>query len=215
MTVNNYISSLARSYKVIRREFYCHLCLIVGLIKSRLFFGKHMINKLEIGSGVERKEGFITLDLDLKSDLPFDLRAGIPLSDNSIDLVYAEHVLEHFDYKDMTDLLNNCYRILKSGGIFSIVVPDAEIYLKGYFNPENFEYKKYCRVDTGLTYQTKIDYLNYIFYMGGHHRHMFDKDNIVTVLSEAGFKEIHFRDFDPSLDNAGRKYESIYIECEK
>ncbi|MFA4828257.1 MAG: methyltransferase domain-containing protein [Thermodesulfovibrionales bacterium] len=207
---------LKSSCSVIKFEIYALFCSLVGIVKSRVFFRQYNVNKLEIGVGnTARKNGFITSDINLKSDFPFDLRIGLPFPDDSIDIIYAEHVLEHFDYKDLLILLKDCHRALKPTGIMSIVVPNAKIYLTAYFKPEEFEYKKYCLYDFGLSYKHNIDYVNYMFYMGGHHRYMFDEDSILTLLKDEGFKNVHKRDFDDNLDQQDRKYESIYVEATK
>jgi SAM-dependent methyltransferase len=46
-----------------------------------------------------------------------------PWKDNSIDKIYITHGLEHFE--DHVSVLNECYRILKVGGILEIIVPHA------------------------------------------------------------------------------------------
>ena len=207
---------IKRSCSVINKEIYSGICLLIGTIKSRCLFDKHATNKLEIGiGGTEKKLGFITSDLDLNTDYPYDLCFGLPFPDNSIDLIYAEHVLEHFNYRDLANLLKDCHRVLKPDGIFSVTVPNAKIYLTAYQHPEEFNKLQYCVHDCGLSYRSPIDFVNYMFYMDGHHRHMFDEKNIITIFDEIGFRNIHSRDFDPALDRYERKHESIYAECTK
>lgn len=216
MVIRKYVNRLKGSYAVIKFEIYSQVCTLIGIVKSKLFFNKNKLTKLEIGVGnTARKNGFITSDISFKTDFPFDLRLGLPFPDSSIDLIYAEHVLEHFEYNDLVYLLKACHRVLKPDGIISVVVPDAKIYLKAYFQPEAFDYKKYCLYDFGLSYKYKIDYVNYMFYMGGHHRYMFDEESILTILKDVGFKNVCLRDFDPLLDQQDRKYESIYVEAAK
>jgi hypothetical protein len=41
----------------------------------------------------------------------------------------------------------------------------------------------------------KMDILNYIAYMDGHHRFMFDAENLMKVLSDAGLMDVRIRDF--------------------
>ena len=53
-----------------------------------------------------------------------DLRNGIPFEDNSIDVVYHSHMLEHIDRRHVDRFFNEVYRVLKYGGIHRIVVPD-------------------------------------------------------------------------------------------
>ena len=197
----------------LRSTMFSLFCVVIGLIKVKLLFNQNQKYKLEIGVGNSmRKDGFITSDLSLKADYPFDLRFGLLFPSASLELIYAEHVFEHFHYRDLIAVLSDCYRTLKSGGILSLVVPDAAIYLNAYLHPEKFDYKKYCLYDFGLSYKCKIDFVNYMFYMDGHHHYMFDDENILTILRDIGFKEVRLRSFDPDLDREERRYESIYAE---
>lgn len=167
---------------------------------------------LELGSW--RRDGlddWVFSDLGGGGDVQLDLVKPIPFPDSSVDRIYSSHLLEHFSFPHpMLDLLRECHRILKPGGEFSIAVPNARIFLDAYANPNGFEAKKYCSHDVGLTYKNKIDYVNFIAYLGGEHKHLFDIDNLPSVLTEAGFQNARVRDFDPSLDLEERKHESIY-----
>lgn len=51
-----------------------------------------------------------------------------PLPDNSISSYQAEDVLEHIEFAQLTDAINEIYRILKKDGLFRICLPD-------YFSP--------------------------------------------------------------------------------
>lgn len=184
-------------------------------IIDTLIKGSQPIN-IELGESQKRLEGWTTVDLNEASDICLNLSCfPLPFPENCISQIYSSHVLEHLFYGEMTELLSECYRILKPGGIFKVAVPNARIYLNAYFNQKEFNYKEYCLYDTGLSYKSKIDYVNYIAYMGGHHRHMFDEESLLTNLVDAGFKNVKIRDFEPGLDLEGRKYESIYAEGEK
>jgi len=46
-----------------------------------------------------------------------------PWESNSIDKIYMYHALEHFE--NHVAVLNECYRILKSGGLLEIIVPHS------------------------------------------------------------------------------------------
>ncbi|MEM1367951.1 MAG: methyltransferase domain-containing protein, partial [Cyanobacteria bacterium P01_H01_bin.15] len=129
---------------------------------------------LEIGSGpVKGKNGWTTLDRSEKCDICWDLSKPLPFPENSISKIYSSHVLEHFFYPQLTSLLSDCYRVLKPSGIFSVCVPDASIYVQAYLKPDEFQPKELHK--PAFHYHTKIDYLNYITYMNGQHRHLFDQ----------------------------------------
>jgi predicted SAM-dependent methyltransferase len=57
---------------------------------------------------------------------------GIPFESNKFDLVYHSHVLEHFSKKDGKNFIKECYRILNSGGVLRIAMPNLEEIAKQY-----------------------------------------------------------------------------------
>lgn len=61
-----------------------------------------------------------------------DLRKGIPLEDQTADVVYHSHVLEHIDRDAVPTFLDEIRRVLTLGGIHRIVVPDLERYARQY-----------------------------------------------------------------------------------
>ena len=79
-----------------------------------------------------------------ESVLAHNLLKGIPFQENSFDLVYHSHVLEHFSKQDGAKFISECFRVLKPGGILRIAIPDLERIAKEYLNCvengiENFE----------------------------------------------------------------------------
>lgn len=207
-----FTKKIFQSLRVICFEIYCLLCCLIGCIKVKLFFSKGRNNRLEIGAGISKKDGMLTSDLSLKSDYPFDFRVGLPFPDDSIDFIYAEHVLEHFQYKEMLLLLRECKRVMKPCAELKVSVPNARIYLDAYVSLDKFDQKSFCTLDTGLNFDSRINYVNYIFYMDGHHRYMFDEKNILSVLGFVGFSQVCLRRFDPAIDQQARKHESIYAQ---
>ncbi|NEQ62600.1 MAG: methyltransferase domain-containing protein [Moorea sp. SIO4A1] len=55
-----------------------------------------------------------------------NLTTGIPFPDNSFDVVYHSHLLEHFPQNIAELFLKECYRVLRPQGILRVVVPDLE-----------------------------------------------------------------------------------------
>lgn len=169
---------------------------------------------LEIGSGSKKgTNGWTTLDICTDCDIYWDLLLPFPFPDNSVTKIYSSHVLEHFFYPDLMKLLNECYRILEPDGVFSVCVPNANMYIKGYLGVEEFKPKDIY--EPAYFSDTKIDNVNYIAYMDGHHRYMFDEQNLLAVLEKADFKEVRHRNFEPGLDRQERDWESIYAEGKK
>jgi predicted SAM-dependent methyltransferase len=63
-----------------------------------------------------------------------NLLKGIPFGDNTFDFVYHSHVLEHFSKQDGERLINECYRVLKPGGILRVAIPDLEGIARNYIS---------------------------------------------------------------------------------
>lgn len=172
--------------------------------------------KLELGAGENRGiEGWTYADFNESCDLTLDLSQPFLLPDNCVQKIYSSHLLEHFEYHDLLNFLAESLRVLKPGGTFSAAIPNARIYLEAYQNPESFDPGIFCRHLPAYHGNGKIDFINYIAYMAGEHRYMFDEENVVSILNKAGFRKVRLRDFDNTLDKSGRNPQSLYVLAEK
>lgn len=61
-----------------------------------------------------------------------DLRKPLPFRENAFSVVYASHVLEHLYLVEAQRLLCECRRVLKSGGVIRLVVPDLRSIIAEY-----------------------------------------------------------------------------------
>jgi len=167
--------------------------------------------KLELGAGENRGiAGWTYADANENCDLTLDLTGHLPFPDNSVDMIYSSHLLEHFVHSDLIHFLKECLRVLTPGGVFSTAVPNARIYLDAYQTPKGFDPDIFCRYRPAYHYNSRIDYVNYIAYMDGKHRYMFDEENLVVILAKSGFRNVRLRDFDETLDMEVRDFQTIY-----
>jgi predicted SAM-dependent methyltransferase len=56
----------------------------------------------------------------------------LPVPDNTAELVYTSHTIEHIDNASVNYLFKEVQRVLKPGGIFRIVTPDTELAYKAW-----------------------------------------------------------------------------------
>jgi predicted SAM-dependent methyltransferase len=56
----------------------------------------------------------------------WDIRKPLPFETGHVDVCYASHVLEHLSRPNARNLLRECYRVLRSGGVARLAVPDLE-----------------------------------------------------------------------------------------
>lgn len=170
--------------------------------------------RLDIGGGDLRRDGWLTIDITNGCDIFWDLRRGIPFPDSSVDAVYSSHFLEHVSYGDGQAVLEEARRVLKPMGTISICVPDARMYIDAYLGQRDLDPEREFWAPAFVSDQG-IDLLNYVAYMGGEHRCLFDQRGLVERLTRAGFTDARPRDFDPTLDLPERAFESIYAEATK
>lgn len=73
--------------------------------------------------------------------IPHNLLKGIPFADNSFEVVYHSHLLEHLPKNEAQPFLAECYRVLQPNGIIRVVIPDLEqiarLYLQSLENALN------------------------------------------------------------------------------
>lgn len=100
-------------------------------------------SRLNIGCGRHYHADWV--NLDLQSDDPavicHDVTQGIPFSDNQFDVVYHSHILEHLSPKQGRELIAECHRVLKPGGILRIVVPNLEEIVQLYLSMHDRAWK--------------------------------------------------------------------------
>ncbi len=171
---------------------------------------------VELGAGNKRGIGeWITIDVTRTCDIYWDLRKGIPFPNESIRKIYSSHFFEHLSFGETQQFLDECKRTLVPDGKFSICVPNARIYIEAYAKGGSLDAETFFLYKPAYNHTTRIDYVNYMAYMGGEHKYMFDEENLLFILKSKGFRNVRLRPFDPSLDFTERDYESIYAEAQK
>jgi SAM-dependent methyltransferase len=103
--------------------------------------------KLNLGSGNKKIPGFVNLDIRplLNVDIVWDLNKGIPLTDNTVEEILANDIIEHIP--DTIRLFKELYRVCKPGAIIKIKVPYCQSTAafqdpthKSFFTEETFCY---------------------------------------------------------------------------
>ena len=164
---------------------------------------------LDLGGADPGKGGWASIDMTLQCDIYWDLRLPIPLPSGSVSKIYSSHLFEHLTYDQGQGLLREGLRLLKPGGTFSICVPNARIYVEHYLGIKPVP-DEYFGWEPAFNNTTAIDAINYVAYMDGEHKYMFDRENLLHILSGAGFKDVAERKFDSETDRPERDYESLY-----
>jgi predicted SAM-dependent methyltransferase len=171
--------------------------------------------QLDLGAGPRSgRPGWTTVDLDAGSDVEWDLTRPLPLPDDSVAAVYSSHFLEHLDIAETVALLRECRRVLKPGGHLRVCVPDASLWIRAYAEGRTLDRETFCG-HASYRPRSAIDMVNYVAYLGGRHRHMFDLEQLLRLIEGSGFREVRGRDFDPAIDDGERRAQSVYVEASK
>lgn len=187
---------------------------------------KNELNYLNLGSGANILDGYINADFFYsfkfwKKDIPkiewqLDLRYPLHCKDEVFNGIFTEHTLEHLYPDDAAKLLQELYRVLKSGSIIRITVPDIEKYVFFYNNNfENINEQEFkSRFNNGCNGIRNVTQ-NYF------HFSAWDYQELKIFLEDAGFNDIKKMEFgntqdkNLNLDLEDRSWESLYVEAKK
>jgi predicted SAM-dependent methyltransferase len=138
--------------------------------------------RLNLGCGHVALGEYINIDrrelsgVDVIADV-----ASLPFEKSEVDEIFSAHVLEHFPQEQLKrELLPYWKSLLKPGGIFRAVVPDAEFMIKEYCQ-SNYPYAHLREVTFGSQ-----------DYDGDFHFNMFSREQLSELLTEAGFSNVQF-----------------------
>jgi SAM-dependent methyltransferase len=101
-----------------------------------------------------------------------------PFQDNSVDLVYASHCLEHFSHLKITNVLREWHRVLKINGILRLSVPDFNLILDIYNNNSQEINTIMAPLMGGQDYKLNIHYS------------VFTCSSLTALLTQVGFREV-------------------------
>jgi predicted SAM-dependent methyltransferase len=84
------------------------------------------------------------------------------------------HVVEHMTLDDGRDLMKECHRILKPGGVVTVIVPDGKILSLAYLSGQVDNWKL-------------NDLYVYSYCQESPHRWLYDRRTLTQIIAEAGF----------------------------
>jgi hypothetical protein len=176
-----------------------------------------------IGNFVRRKK------ISFPSSVRYgDIRKGLPISDGACAGVYASHVLEHLSLNDFHLALKETFRIIDSGVIFRLIVPDLVYHCNKFLENSSRGNHDACSEfmrETHLGYETRASGLlgSWIASLqNSRHMWMWDYGGLYAALSQYGFVDIRRADFGDcedmmfnAVERSSRFINACAIECKK
>lgn len=203
--------------------------------------------KLNLGSGPEVVGGWINIDYALGAKLNkniifrnlnkrlhffnsdwspeillHDLTMKFPFNNDSVDIIYSSHTLEHFTKEQGYFILNECYRVLKKDGILRVVVPDLKIIITDYVNnkihAEDFVYNLGVLSDNKQEKGFIRTILNYYFSLSPH-KCMYDHESLIKICNSIGFIANRRNAYDSAINDitliekSNRVIDAVIVEA--
>lgn len=204
-------------------------------LTGRLKLDKNKKNYINLGSGSKRHEGFINVDFFTSKrngvDYGADLRYPLLIDSNAVDGIFCEHTMEHLTYSQVDQLMGECYRILKPGGILRIIVPDVSKFVENYAQNNQAWFDKWehlmftTSADVERSKRKLVSKMSAISFVTQEYLHMacWDYETMHHYLSKNKFvnitKSVHRESSDKmlniDLDDDERRYVSLFVEASK
>ena len=144
----------------------------------------------------------------------------IPESDESVDVIYTSHMIEHLTRGELDRFLNEAKRVLKPGAILRAVVPDLDIHVRDYAthgDPDRFVREMCMAVEPA---DSLLGKLRHSFVCERHHLWMYTGASLSRALVAAGFINVQVLPAGVTtipnpgaLDLREREHESTYVEA--
>lgn len=138
--------------------------------------------KLNIGCGDCILDGYINCDLyNQEAQIKCDVR-NLPFEDNSVEEVYASHLIEHFDFHEAFKVLMEWKRVLKPDGLIVLETPD---------------FLGCCKRFVESNEQQRVGLYGFFFakaWMPGEiHKFLYTETQLSWTLRQVGFRDIERR----------------------
>lgn len=144
----------------------------------------------------------------------------IPEADQSVEVLYTSHMLEHLDLKEARSFLAEAKRVLKPGGILRVAVPNLKGHVDQYVadgDGDGFLARVHL---TRARPRTVFEKMTYLLVGDRHHQWMYDGRSLCRLMASAGFVDVRevpegqtsIHDPGP-LNLAERSPESVFVEA--
>jgi len=116
-----------------------------------------------------------------------DAAKHIPEKNDSIEVLYSSHMFEHLDIKAANFFLKESHRVLKSGGILRLIVPDLRLLAAEYMRCGDGDIFIENTLLTRPRPKTILQKMKYLLVGDRNHQWMYDGISLCKMVSSAGF----------------------------
>lgn len=151
---------------------------------------------MQIGAGTSYDPDWLCTDLRPRRPevVRMDATERFPLPDASLDYIHAEHMIEHVSWSKGQDVLAECRRVLKPGGVVRLATPDLARLISIYTGESGAEGEHYLqwardRFFSDAPHDSPVFLLNNNMRAWGH-TFLYDEDLLLVAMADAGLVDI-------------------------
>lgn len=113
-----------RTFNLVRFEVNAAVTTLLNRISPRLRRLRRELRaashlRVNLGSGGEGVPGWVNIDASRHHQdqtLPWDIRRGLPFREDQVAMIFAEHVIEHIEFReDVPRLFREAFRVSGAG----------------------------------------------------------------------------------------------------
>jgi predicted SAM-dependent methyltransferase len=177
------------------------------------------MRKIHLGCGPHRIEGWENYDREV------DLTKPLPFENQSVDLIFAEHVIENIPIGYGLLFLFEAKRVLKRNGVLRLAFPDPiEIKRKirrgsSLYDNTPDKYVDLMKSLFSINRDLENSDLGLVFtIIGNQHQAAYTKHLMTEMMRTAGFRKVKQQeylksDFSHHLINVEQHWKSVGREC--
>lgn len=130
----------------------------------------------------------------------YNLTKRFPWPDQSAEVIYSSHFLEHLLKEDGSNFLKECHRCLCTGGIIRVLVPDLRNIVNKYID-NRIVADDFVR-ELGVLYSDKSQgWKRYLSpFIQFPHKCMYDMPRLLQILDDIGFDCVPCSAFESKID---------------
>lgn len=204
-------------------------------ILVKKYISDNQIRKLHIGCQANPIPNWLNVDLEPleRGIVIMDATKPFCFKNETFDYIFTEHMIEHVNFEEASNMLSECFRVMKTGGKVRISTPSLVFLMDLYANPEKDIHARYIAFSGRYFDNQDIPLIPSVivnnFFRDWGHKFIHDSESLKILLLKNGFKNITFCEVGnsntPELANLERHgnelseefniLESIVVEAEK
>lgn len=119
---------------------------------------------------------------------------------NTVEHIFSRHFFEHLTFRQGEAFIQAAYKILKSGGVYEMLIPNMQMHINQWKNNDNFEHAK-----AGFWGWQRGE-LDDVWDV---HKSGYTQNSLKAILEKYNFKNIEFMSSDVVTDK------HIHVRCLK